>query len=58
MVISIFCDLLLKVKTSSGDVYRQPFGIRTVAVVKDQILINNKRFYCHGAAKHEDADVY
>ena len=46
-----------QVSTSSGDVYRQPFGIRTVAVVKDQILINNKRFYCHGAAKHEDADV-
>ena len=46
-----------QVTTSSGDVYRQPFGIRTVKVDGDNILINNKRFYCHGVAKHEDADV-
>lgn len=39
------------------DIYRQPFGVRTVAVTSTQLLINNKPFYCHGVAKHEDADV-
>ncbi|RUS78629.1 hypothetical protein EGW08_013599 [Elysia chlorotica] len=41
----------------SGDVYRQPFGIRTVRVTEDQFLINDKPFYCHGVAKHEDSDI-
>lgn len=52
--------LLLQVtlKTdSSTDVYRQPFGIRTIRVTEKQFLINDKPFYCQGAAKHEDADV-
>ena len=39
------------------DVYRQPFGIRTVEVTDNQILINRKPFYCHGVAKHEDSDL-
>ncbi|CAE1312335.1 uidA [Acanthosepion pharaonis] len=39
------------------DVYRQPFGIRTVAVTDDQLLINKKPFYCLGVGRHEDADV-
>ncbi len=39
------------------DVYRQPFGIRTVGKTDKQFLINNKPFYCHGVNKHEDSDV-
>ena len=39
------------------DVYRQPFGIRTVSKTNTQLLINGKPFYCHGVAKHEDSDV-
>ncbi|BFZ04365.1 hypothetical protein BsWGS_07404 [Bradybaena similaris] len=38
------------------DVYRQPFGIRTVRVSGNRFLINEKPFYCHGVSKHEDAD--
>ncbi|KAK6967780.1 beta-glucuronidase [Biomphalaria glabrata] len=40
----------------SGDVYRQPFGIRTIRVTENQFLINEKPFYCLGVAKHEDSD--
>jgi len=41
-----------------SDVYRQPYGIRTVSISSDnQFLINNKPFYFHGLGKHEDADV-
>ncbi|XP_052798227.1 beta-glucuronidase-like isoform X2 [Mya arenaria] len=39
------------------DVYRQPFGIRTVAVTDTQILLNNLPFYCQGVNKHEDSDI-
>ena len=39
------------------DIYRQPFGIRTVSKTNTQLLINGKPFYCHGVAKHEDSDV-
>ena len=42
---------------ATSDVYRQPFGIRTVEVTQTQLLINRKPFYCHGVAKHEDSDV-
>ncbi|XP_059154863.1 beta-glucuronidase-like [Physella acuta] len=41
----------------SGDVYRQYFGIRTLKVTENQFLINDKPFYCHGVAKHEDSDL-
>ncbi|KAK7087445.1 beta-glucuronidase-like [Littorina saxatilis] len=41
----------------SGDVYRQPFGIRTVKVTSNQFQINGHPFYCHGAGKHEDSDI-
>ena len=45
-------------KSESGiDVYRQPFGVREVRSTATQLLINDKPFYCHGAAKHEDSDV-
>ncbi|PVD31514.1 hypothetical protein C0Q70_06927 [Pomacea canaliculata] len=41
----------------SGDVYRQPFGVRTVAVTDSQLYINGRPFYCLGVGKHEDADI-
>ena len=42
---------------SSTDIYREPFGFRTVNKTNTQLLINNKPFYCHGVDKHEDYDV-
>lgn len=42
---------------TTTDVYRQPFGIRTVSVSNTQIFINSRPFYCHGVAKHEDSDI-
>ena len=51
------CPQLVLTGRGSRDVYRQPFGVRTVKVTERQILINNKPFYCHGVAKHEDSDV-
>ncbi|KAK7475213.1 hypothetical protein BaRGS_00033517 [Batillaria attramentaria] len=46
----------LKVNVS-GDVYRQPFGIRTIQVTDSKFLINSLPFYCLGVAKHEDSDI-
>ncbi|XP_022340501.2 beta-glucuronidase-like [Crassostrea virginica] len=43
--------------TGEMDQYSLPFGIRTVSKTNKQLLINNKPFYCHGVAKHEDADI-
>lgn len=40
-----------------SDVYRQKFGVRTVSKTQTGLFINNKAFYCHGVAKHEDSDV-
>lgn len=40
--------------TADGDVYVQPFGIRTVEVRKGQFLINGKPFYFRGYGRHED----
>ncbi|XP_071116062.1 beta-glucuronidase-like [Haliotis cracherodii] len=45
------------VSSTGTDIYRLPFGIRTVHVTDSQILINNKPFYCQGVAKHEDSDI-
>ena len=39
------------------DIYRQPVGLRTVAVDGTKFLINGKQFYFHGFGKHEDANV-
>ncbi len=39
------------------DVYRQPVGIRTVAVRDGRFLLNGKPFYFRGFGMHEDADV-
>lgn len=38
----------------SVDIYREPFGIRSVAVKNNQFLINDKPFYFKGFGKHED----
>mmetsp|Transcript_15107 Transcript_15107/g.32091 ORF Transcript_15107/g.32091 Transcript_15107/m.32091 type:complete len:714 (+) Transcript_15107:902-3043(+) len=41
-----------------SDVYRFPYGIRTVSVANDQgLLINGQPFYFHGFGKHEDNDI-
>ncbi|XP_014679700.1 PREDICTED: beta-glucuronidase-like isoform X2 [Priapulus caudatus] len=39
------------------DVYRLPFGIRTVNVTKSEFLINGRPFYFMGFGKHEDANI-
>lgn len=39
------------------DVYREPFGVRTVGFTNTKLLINNKSFYCLGLGRHEDSDV-
>ena len=52
-----FFKVTMTSETGLDDVYRQPYGVRTINVTDTQILINNKPFYCHGAAKHEDSDV-
>ncbi len=41
----------------TADVYREPFGVRTVEVAGDQFLINGKPFYFQGCCKHEDMDL-
>ncbi|KAF4520950.1 hypothetical protein B566_EDAN008761 [Ephemera danica] len=39
------------------DVYRLPFGIRTITWTKSQILVNGKPFYFRGVGRHEDLNV-
>jgi len=41
----------------ADDVYRLPFGVRTVQLNASQILINRRPFYCLGVGRHEDTDV-
>ncbi|KAK3595798.1 hypothetical protein CHS0354_025436 [Potamilus streckersoni] len=45
------------VSVNGTDVYRQPFGIRTVRVLGSKLLINQDPFYCLGVNKHEDFDI-
>jgi beta-glucuronidase len=40
-----------------GDVYVQPFGVRTVEVRGTEFLINGEPFYFTGFGKHEDTPV-
>ncbi|KHJ84716.1 glycosyl hydrolase family 2, TIM barrel domain protein, partial [Oesophagostomum dentatum] len=40
------------------DVYRETFGFRTVAWTENQILINEKPFYCLGFGMHEDFEIH
>lgn len=39
------------------DVYREPFGVRSVRVEGARFLINERPFYFRGFGKHEDADI-
>lgn len=39
------------------DVYREPFGIRTISWDGDGLQINRQPFYFHGFGKHEDANI-
>lgn len=52
--------LIIQVTVNSSDgidVYRLPFGIRTVKATDTQLLINEEPFYCLGFGRHEDSDV-
>ncbi|KAK5964938.1 Beta-glucuronidase [Trichostrongylus colubriformis] len=40
------------------DIYRQKFGFRTVGWSNNQILINDKPFYCLGFGMHEDFEIH
>lgn len=42
---------------NTEDIYREPFGVRTIQVTDKQFLINGKPFYFQGCCKHEDMDV-
>lgn len=39
---------------AGADVYREPFGIRTVEIRDSQVLINGEPFYFRGYGRHED----
>lgn len=39
------------------DVYRQPFGIRTLSWTNTSVLINDRPLYLHGFGRHEDSDI-
>ncbi|XP_055958449.1 beta-glucuronidase-like [Patella vulgata] len=40
-----------------ADVYRLPFGIRTVKVVGRKLLLNNEEFYFKGVGIHNEAEI-
>ncbi|GGD26217.1 beta-glucuronidase [Microbacterium faecale] len=53
-------DLRVELLADDGelvDVYRQPFGVRTVEVRGAEFLINGEPFYFRGFGKHEDSAV-
>lgn len=39
------------------DVYRQPFGIRTIEWDEKSLLINGNEVYLMGFGRHEDSDI-
>ena len=49
--------ILMKKNGTTVDRYDAKIGIRTVAIEKEQILINGKPVYLKGFGKHEDADI-
>lgn len=57
IILLFFLQVIVKDISGMTDIYRQPFGFRTVNMTNTQLLINDKPFYCHGVAKHEDYDV-
>jgi beta-glucuronidase len=53
-------ELVAETQDAQGNVedcYQLPVGIRTVKVVGNRFLINDKPFYFKGFGKHEDADI-
>ena len=44
-------------EASALDVYRQPFGVRTITWDTDRLYINSRPFYFRGFGKHEDANI-
>ena len=39
------------------DIFRLPFGFRTIKYDKESLYINNQPFYFKGFGMHEDSDV-
>lgn len=39
------------------DIYREPFGVRSLEVTPTHFLINGRPFYFQGCCKHEDMDI-
>jgi len=52
LVIQVISD-----STNQTDIYRLPFGFRTVETTKTSFLINKKPFYFKGFGMHEDANI-
>lgn len=53
---------IMKVTLSQGgavrDEFYTQFGVRTVATLKDRIMLNGKEAFLHGVARHEDHPSY
>ncbi|KRX16573.1 Beta-glucuronidase [Trichinella nelsoni] len=49
--------VILRYNGSVADIYRIPFGIRTVEVSGSKFLINHKPFYFFGFGMHEDSEI-
>ncbi|KAL1228858.1 Beta-glucuronidase [Trichinella pseudospiralis] len=49
--------VILRYNGSVTDIYRIPFGIRTVEVSGSKFLINQKPFYFFGFGMHEDSEI-
>ncbi|KRZ02521.1 Beta-glucuronidase [Trichinella zimbabwensis] len=49
--------VILRYNGSVADIYRIPFGIRTVEVSGSKFLINQKPFYFFGFGMHEDSEI-
>lgn len=48
----------LKDKNKTADTYSLPFGVRTISVTANQILLNGKPINLRGFGKHEDFPVF
>ncbi|WKX91034.1 hypothetical protein Q1695_009680 [Nippostrongylus brasiliensis] len=51
-------ELFVPIEQLRLDVYRQKFGFRTVSWTDNQLLINDKPFYCLGFGMHEDFEIH
>lgn len=50
-------EVALIIKGNGVDVYRLPFGIRTVSWNKSTLMVNNKPVYLRGFGMHEDSHL-